>query len=174
MQDIIQEYRALTTKKAAISAQLRTLPKGYISKKNINGKEYYYQQYRIGSRIFSHFIKMEDVDTLSEKIALRKQLEKEKKTVSVRIRELEKASSIIDYSMYQRILRIKLVEAMDTLPMDQKERSLSFSEAMTAVEGVPVSEKVRQQQIAWKNGEITFDSLLVETLTHYGFPVEVE
>jgi len=169
--DIIKEYKRLISRQSEIYSLLQTLPKGYISKKSINGKNYYYRQYRTGSSVSSHFIKSEQVSDLSKQMAMRKQLEEEKKTISCRISELEKAGSMISRSLYQKMRRVKLSEAMDTLSLQQRERSLSFSDALTAIEGVPVSEEAKQHQIDWKNGKITFDTLLTDTLIRYGFPV---
>ena len=54
---------------------LSSLPKGYISKKVINGKERFYLQSRQGSKIKSEYIPSGQVEELREKLAKRKEIE---------------------------------------------------------------------------------------------------
>lgn len=61
---------------------------------------------------------------------------------------------------------------MDELPLQSKEHSLSFAEAMNSLEGVPISKETAQDFISWKNGQLSSDNMLKETLSRYGFPVD--
>ncbi len=54
--------------------EISELPSGYISEKNINGKNYSYHQWREGEKIKSQYIKNKDIDKLSKKISRRKEL----------------------------------------------------------------------------------------------------
>ena len=52
--------------------------------------------------------------------------------------------------------RRKLCEGMDALTLEEKERCLSFAEAINAIEGLTISTELKQQLEKWKNGETTF------------------
>ena len=62
---------------------------------------------------------------------------------------------------------------MDNISADEKEKRISFSDAMTSIEGVPVSDKVKTDLANWKKGNITFLSVFEQTLRRYGFVTEV-
>lgn len=61
----------------SLKAKIDSLPRGYISVKRINGKEYCYIQYREGRKVKSRYIRPEQVDEVKKQIAKRKSLEKE-------------------------------------------------------------------------------------------------
>lgn len=60
-----------------LKKELESLPAGYISHKNINGKARFYLQHREGSRIVSKYIKDEEIEPLKKKISRRKEIEDE-------------------------------------------------------------------------------------------------
>lgn len=70
-----------------------------------------------------------------------------------------------------RELRRKLCEGMDALTLEEKERCLSFAEAINAIEGLTISTELKQQLEKWKNGETTFYQVFEDTLKRYGFPI---
>ena len=65
MTDIIFEYKELLAQKLEIEQKLSVLPKGYISKKTIGGKQYLYLQTRNGDTVESKYIKAEEVDYIN-------------------------------------------------------------------------------------------------------------
>ena len=67
--------------------------------------------------------------------------------------------------------RRKLCEGMDALTLEEKERCLSFAEAINAIEGLTISTELKQQFEKWKNGETTFYQVFEDTLKRYGFPI---
>ena len=67
--------------------------------------------------------------------------------------------------------RRKLCEGMDALTLEEKERCLSFAEAINAIEGLTISTELKQQLEKWKTGEITFYQVFEDTLKRYGFPI---
>ena len=67
--------------------------------------------------------------------------------------------------------RRKLCEGMDALTLEEKERCLSFAEAINAIEGLTISTELKQQLEKWKNGETTFYQVFENTLKRYGFPI---
>ena len=58
-----------------LESQIASLPVGYISKKMINGKERYYQQWTENGKIKSKYIKNEEVEEFQKKIEFRKSLQ---------------------------------------------------------------------------------------------------
>ena len=65
--------------------------------------------------------------------------------------------------------RRKLCEGMDALTLEEKERCLSFAEAINAIEGLTISTELKQQLEKWKNGEMTFHQVFEDALKKYGF-----
>lgn len=60
-----------------LTARIRELPKGYISKKSINGKLYFYHQWSENGRKQSKYLKDDEIETLAEQITLRKNLQEQ-------------------------------------------------------------------------------------------------
>lgn len=60
---------------AELTAKIKDLPKGYISKKTIGGKIYYYHQWSENGSKQSRYIKNDEVEPLSKLIAQRKELQ---------------------------------------------------------------------------------------------------
>lgn len=60
---------------AELTAKIKDLPKGYISKKTISGKIYYYHQWSENGSKQSRYIKNDEVEPLSKLIAQRKELQ---------------------------------------------------------------------------------------------------
>ena len=58
-----------------LESQIASFPVGYISKKMINGKERYYQQWTENGKIKSKYIKNEEVEEFQKKIEFRKSLQ---------------------------------------------------------------------------------------------------
>ena len=59
-----------------LTAKINKLPKGYISKKSINGNLYYYQWSEKGQKQ-SKYLKDDEIEALSEQINLRKELQEQ-------------------------------------------------------------------------------------------------
>ena len=62
-------------KLAELTARIKELPKGYISKKTIGGKVYYYHQWSENGSKQSRYIKDDEVEPLAKQIAERKELQ---------------------------------------------------------------------------------------------------
>ncbi len=71
--------------------EVSQLPIGYISKKSINNKTYFYYQWREGDKIRSKYIKMKDVQILNRKIRRRKELEEAIRKAKNENRRIERA-----------------------------------------------------------------------------------
>ena len=66
-----------------IDKELQQLPIGYISKKNINGKERFYHQWTEDGKVKSRYLKGGELEPLQEQIARRKELAAEKKQLQI-------------------------------------------------------------------------------------------
>ena len=62
-------------KLAVLTARIKELPKGYISKKTIGGKVYYYHQWSESGSKQSRYIRDEEVEQLAAKMDERKELQ---------------------------------------------------------------------------------------------------
>ena len=173
MRDIIFEYKELLAQKIEIEQKLSVLPKGYISKKTIGGKQYLYLQTRNGDTVESKYIKTEEVDEITKQISLRKEYEAELPEVILRLADIETAAELLDKALLRKLKMLKLTSGMDSISVEEKEKRISFSDAMTSIEGVTVSDRVKKDLANWKNGNITFLSVFEQTLRRYGFVTEV-
>ena len=173
MRNIISEYRELLELKLDIEQKLSVLPKGYISKKTIGGKQYFYLQTRSGNTVGSKYIKTDEIDAITSKLSLRKEYETELPDILKRLEDIEKAAGLLDKALLRKLKMLKLTSGMDSISADEKEKCISFSDAMTAVEGIPVSGRLKKDLAEWKNGKVTFLSVFEETLKRYGFVSEV-
>lgn len=70
-----QYYRCRRAIRAYENAIRKECVQGYLSKKTIKGKTYYYLQKRDGKKVVSTYVKGEDVEQIEKKIALRKDYE---------------------------------------------------------------------------------------------------
>lgn len=173
MEYIFVEYKNLLERKLELETELQTLVQGYISKKTIKGKTYYYLQNRVGGKLISQYLKSEEVDEIIERIARRKQCEAELPKLKARLSELEQAAELLGKNISRQLMLLKLSTGMDSLTAEQKRRSSSFAGAMNAVEGIPVSEQTAQDIVDWQNGDKPFLSIFEATLKRYGFSAEV-
>lgn len=57
--------------------ELKRLPNGYISKKTINNRQYYYLQYFDNGRLKSKFVPLSQLDNVTRQITRRKEIEKQ-------------------------------------------------------------------------------------------------
>ena len=173
MTDIIFESKKLLAQKLEIEQKLSVLTRGYISKKTIGGKQYLYLQTRNGDTIESKYIKAEEVDEIANQISLRKEYESQLPEILIRLADIETAAELLDKALLRKLKMLKLTSGMDSISADEKEKRISFSDAMTSIEGVPVSDRVKNDLVNWKNGNITFLSVFEQTLKRYGFVTEV-
>lgn len=86
-----EEYSRLVRMKDRMQAEYLELPKGYISRKKINGYECYYLQYRDGEKIVSHYIKPDEFDDLQAAISRRKSLKESLRNIDVEMKKIERA-----------------------------------------------------------------------------------
>lgn len=70
-----------SNKKEELEKQIKSLPKGSISTKTINGKKYYYHRYIIDSKRVEKYIPESDVESMKAQISERKSLEAKLKEI---------------------------------------------------------------------------------------------
>jgi len=172
MTDIVFEYKKLLEQKNLIEKKLQILPRGYISKKTIGCKQYLYLQTRSGDTIESKYIKAEDAGEITSQLSARKEYEVKLPEVISRLADIEAAAKLLDKSLLRKLRILKLTSGMDSISADEKAKRISFSDAMTSIEGVSVSDKLKNDLADWKSGNITFLSVFEQTLRRYGFATE--
>ena len=89
------------------------------------------------------------------------------------MREIEQAAAVLSRELYAQLSVIKYSVGMDELSTAQKKRSVSFSNAMTSLEGAPVSRETKSVLVSWGFGESSFSAIMEQTLRRYGFITEV-
>lgn len=170
---VINEYKDLLCERAFLLKELSVLPVGYISKKTINGKEYCYLQSRQHGKITGSYIKAENIETIENELKRRKRYEAELPNVEKRLSEIREAVKLLDASYLRKTDMLELSIGMDELADATKSKCLTFAEAMTSIEGVPVSKATKEELNNWLSGKTTFLSVFESTLKRYGFPAEV-
>lgn len=85
-----EEYDRLNRVIYRIEQELSELPKGYISEKKINGKVYYYLQYRENGRIKSIYLKGDDIELYRSLINHRNELRTKLKQLQGDRKKIEK------------------------------------------------------------------------------------
>lgn len=78
---LMEEYERIGSRVRAIDDELEELPKGYLSKKRIKGNDYFYLQRREGEKIVSMYIEEQKTNNMKTLINMRKELEKERRTL---------------------------------------------------------------------------------------------
>ena len=84
MYSIEFEYRKLLDRRRDLDIQIKQLPQGYISEKNIRGSKQYYLQRRVGDKISGTYIKASEVQNVRAALAQRAACEAEIKQIELR------------------------------------------------------------------------------------------
>lgn len=85
-----EELDRLDRQQAVYENELKEIPKGYVSKKNIRGKVSYYWQYRDGEKVVSEYISSEELPVREAQVLRRKQLQASLKRVKEDQKKLRK------------------------------------------------------------------------------------
>ena len=86
----VEERERLLRIQSAMEREISELPKGYISKKRINGKVYSYLQWREGQKMVSSFVPATEVADLQKKIDRRRQLQASLRVCREDLRKLDR------------------------------------------------------------------------------------
>ena len=169
---IINEYVKLLSKKEELNNSISELPKGYISNKRINGKDYKYLQSRENEKIVSYYIKAEDEQYYVEAVAKRKECETELPLINKRLKEVEQAAEILEPALSRKLMLLKMCSGMDSLSAERKKESVIFSDTMTSIEGINVGPETRKALNDWIEGRISIFTVFEEILLKYGIMKE--
>lgn len=93
MEVLKEELDRLDRQQVAYERDLQALPKGYISKKKIAGKEYCYLQHRDGGKVVGKYIAADELPKLEAQVQRRKQLEASLRRVKADQKKLRKVLS---------------------------------------------------------------------------------
>lgn len=157
---IVKEYEEILFEIRRLDTYLNEAPQGYISKKKINNKTYFYLQRRVDGKVQSKYIKEEDLE-ITKSLVERCQLYKDKlEETKVRKGELESASKLLSKDLYKKLIFKKMSDGMDRLSLEEKEESIGFANAINAIEGVPISKHLENDLDKWKSGEVSYSDLL--------------
>ena len=100
-----------------IEKVIKGLPRGYISVKTISGHQYFYRQWREGSRIISSYVPESYLNVVRQKIQIRKQNEELLKILKKDYRKAERV-----------VLKLGEVKEEDIAKAKEKVASLSEEE----------------------------------------------
>ena len=107
MYSIELEYRKLLERRRDLDIQIKELPQGYISEKNIRGSKQCYLQRRVGDKIIGTYIKTNEVQNVRAALEQRAACESEKKQIELRLEQLEQAAKLIGKNLYCKFMMMK-------------------------------------------------------------------
>ena len=168
MKDVICEYKELLASKLEIEQKLILLSKEYISKNTIDDKQYLYLQICNEDSAMFKNIEFDEVKEMINRASLRKEYEAKLSEIISKLNNIENTVAL-DKVLNRKLNLLRLISGMDSLSADEKEKRILFSDAMTSIEGTPVSDRVKKDLEDWKNGKVTFLSIFEQTLKRYGF-----
>ena len=108
----------MTKRQQALLNELKSLPKGYISRKVIRGRETFYLQWKENGKVKSKYLKHDEVDGFREQIRRRHAIQE------ILLKEGHSAlipAQIADYDVIPKTDNIRILDAY----IDNKDRSLS-------------------------------------------------
>lgn len=85
-----EEYDRMKKMRVVMKMELDSLPKGYISKKIIKGKQYSYLQMRQCGKVVSEFIPAKNVMALEKQIEKRNQLKMSINEIDKNMKKIER------------------------------------------------------------------------------------
>jgi hypothetical protein len=65
------------------------------------------------------------------------------------------------------LINLRRCAALEIMPFEEREKSLAFGSAMTALEGIPVSEATEKNLSRWASGDFSFQESYLNTLKAY-------
>jgi len=165
--ELYNEYTSLLREKADCQNKLAALKDGYISNKTISGKKYAYLQYRVDGKLSSEYIRRDHLPKIRADLDMRSQLQIVIREIDVRLEKIEAAASILDSSLRRKLMILRRCAVIESMPFEERKNALAFSNAMIALEGIPVSEETEKHLSLWANGEFSFQESYLNTLRAY-------
>ncbi|MCD8204133.1 MAG: hypothetical protein LUB56_03330 [Coprobacillus sp.] len=119
--ELIDLYRS----SEELSELISSLPRGYISVKQISGHTYYYRQWRDGNRIISKYVEAAFVPGVEAKIALRKEHEKVLSSVKKDLKKVQRYITQHEILTPEQLSLMKEQAKYDHLSQEEKKAVLS-------------------------------------------------
>ena len=87
---LLEEYNRMKKMRIVMKKEMDSLPKGYISKKMINGKQHNYLQWRQGKKIVSKYVPEKRAEELKRQIEKRNQLKISMHEIDDNLKKIER------------------------------------------------------------------------------------
>lgn len=165
--ELYNEYSTILHSQSELCQQLDSIPKGYITAKQISGRTYHYLQYTSLGKKKSEYIRESELEAVRKKLALRDVLCKKIEDNQANLDRLEKAVKILDEQLSHTFFYLRQCAEMDALPVSKREKALSFAKAMTSLEGLPAKEATEENLQLWAKGEKSFADIYLPALQGY-------
>jgi hypothetical protein len=165
--ELYGEYTSLLGEKTACQITLAALKEGYISTKTISGKKYAYLQYRKNGKLLSEYVKDEYLPQIRDELAQRDNFLERIREIDGRLGKIEAAAAILDSSLRRKLNILRRCAAMEAMTCAEREKSLAFGSAMTALEGIPASAETEKNLSLWASGDLSFQESYLNTLRAY-------
>lgn len=166
-QELYDEYTALLQRYSALTMELQELPTGYICKKEISGKDYYYLQYTHLGKKKSEYIREARLADTQNKLKRREQISTELAHIDQELNRLERAVQILSPNLYRLFFYTKQCAQMDAMPLSKRTKALSFSRAITDLEGLPARSETEENLLLWAKGHKSFSDVYLPALNLY-------
>ncbi len=112
------------------------------------------------------------IDEYKELLTQKAKVETELTDINKRIRILDQTASLMDNGTSRVAMLLRMSYEVDLLTGTEREKNISFGEAMSSMEGFSISKGTKAELEKWKNGEITFFDAFTNVLKRYGFLTE--
>ena len=123
-----------------LEQQISALPAGSITKKTVNGKEYFYHRWTENKKRWEKYIPADELENFRAQIELRKELEQELKAAGVRYEYVE-AGNVEDFQGYKNAVNAVLnsmpVDGVDAVVSSDIGAALCVREAMRRHISIP-------------------------------------
>ena len=136
--------RARLERIAALTEQISELPKGYLSKKTIGGKVYYYHQWSENGVKQSRYLHDSEIKTLADEIETRKELQAQLRTLKSQKNERNEVTGMKCTLMHKRI-PVAEVELDDATGFIQKIGHVYAPEHLPV--GIPVRNGIADRDV---------------------------
>jgi hypothetical protein len=166
-QELYNEYATLLRDRAECQNNLALLKDGYISTKTISGNKYAYLQYRVNGKLLSEYVKDDHLPEVRTELDKRAVLLNRINEIGERLEKVESAAGILDKSLRRKLIILRRCAAMETMTFEEREKSLAFGSAMTALEGIPTSADTEKNLSRWAIGDLSFQESYLNTLRAY-------
>ena len=165
--ELYAEYISLTTEKYQTLSQMQQLCFGYISTKTIRGKKHHYLQHRENGKMKSEYVNLNELDRVNSQLVQRAKLQARLKEIEKSLIRIEAGVKIISPTLSQRLWFYKQGAATDSLTLDERKESMAFTEAITALEGLPSSQGLDDFLLGWVDGKGSFVDFYLSLLEQY-------